>query len=220
MSVGSKHWLLQLSSASGSSSAAVVHGPLSANQVCKLVLGSSTLPSDLSSLASPTLESLAALVESGQQHPWRPVREWDELRKILHVLQDPEAKERRRQRKRKRAGPQTWVYVLGLPDDVSVDEIYEHFKTVGAIRDEPENGKPKIKIYGKGDAAVCFEKELAVQQAMQWLDGSQIRPGVEISVQKAEFQVKDERVDDAEQLRMDKVQKAIKRRLDMKRQKE
>lgn len=59
------------------------------------------------------------------------------------------------------------VYVTGLPEDISLDELFNHFKNAGAIMEDLETGLPKIKIYTnadgstKGDALLYFEKVFA-----------------------------------------------------------
>lgn len=85
------------------------------------------------------------------------------------------------------------VYVQGLPPDISIQEIKEHFGTAGSIRDEFGTDDPRIKIYReesglcKGDALVTYEIELSVPMAIEVLDHSQIRPDHAIRVHRAEL---------------------------------
>ncbi len=89
---------------------------------------------------------------------------------------------------------QTVVYVTGLPDDVTRDELHDHFAKVGVIMDDMFTGGPRIKIYEnddgtpKGDALIVYLCEPSVQLAIDILDESQLRPGVCIRVSRASFE--------------------------------
>lgn len=85
---------------------------------------------------------------------------------------------------------QTAIYVTGLPDDTTIDELFEHFSKVGVIMDDMFTGGPRIKLYEnedgtlKGDALVVYLCEPSVQLAIDILDESQLRLGVTIRVQR------------------------------------
>ncbi|KFK25854.1 hypothetical protein AALP_AA8G171000 [Arabis alpina] len=93
------------------------------------------------------------------------------------------------------------IYVTGLPDDVTLEEVVEVFSKCGIIK-EDDSGKPRIKLYNdkatgkfKGDALITYMKEPSVDLAIQILDGAPLRPADKLlmSVSRAKFEQKGER---------------------------
>ncbi|KAI8333267.1 hypothetical protein EDC96DRAFT_20206 [Choanephora cucurbitarum] len=111
---------------------------------------------------------------------------------------DPDVKKQKKEPVKK---PVTSVYVTGIPFDTTVEELKTVFSKCGVIMEDLETGEPKIKIYRddrgniKGDALVSYFKEESVPLAIDLLDDSELRPGVngtKINVQKAVFKEKEQ----------------------------
>ncbi|KAF9570523.1 hypothetical protein EC968_001745 [Mortierella alpina] len=95
--------------------------------------------------------------------------------------------------------PITSVFVMGLPLDTDVDEVAEVFKKGGVFM-EDENEKPRIKLYTNqegqrtGEALVTYLRPESVPLAIDLLDDTEYRPGVDksrIRVQQAQFKEKE-----------------------------
>ena len=92
----------------------------------------------------------------------------------------------------------TFIYVNGLPNDISEEELTEFFKKCGAIMIDPYSGRLKIKIYTdengtpKGDARICYSNIESVQMSIELLNSSEIRAGYTVNIQEATFQMKGE----------------------------
>jgi HIV Tat-specific factor 1 len=102
---------------------------------------------------------------------------------------DPKKKKKKRTKK----APNTWIYITGLPANITVEEIKAHFSKVGLIAINPADQLPRIKIYRdefgqcKGDASLCYNASTSVALAIDILSGGYIRPNAMVTVTAANF---------------------------------
>ncbi|KAK9803813.1 hypothetical protein WJX73_002579 [Symbiochloris irregularis] len=92
----------------------------------------------------------------------------------------------------------TSVYVTGLPDDVTEEQLAQVFSKCGVIK-PGDDAKPRVKVYrdkalgnvAKGDGLVIYLKAPSVDLACRILDGAQLRPGQgsAMTVQPAKFEL-------------------------------
>ena len=88
-----------------------------------------------------------------------------------------------------------FVYASGLPLDVTLEELSTFFSRCGIIL-ETDEGEERIRIYrnddgaAKGDARIGYLRQESVALAIQILDGTEIRPGFSVSVERAVFTAK------------------------------
>eukprot|EP01091_Cochliopodium_minus_P009670 TRINITY_DN2428_c0_g1_i1.p1 TRINITY_DN2428_c0_g1~~TRINITY_DN2428_c0_g1_i1.p1 ORF type:complete len:475 (-),score=182.44 TRINITY_DN2428_c0_g1_i1:48-1472(-) len=85
------------------------------------------------------------------------------------------------------------VYVKGLPQDISLDELAKFMEKYGGIiKKDPETREYKIKFYknneiNTGEALVTYFLPESVQQALTFADGNEIREGFVVKVEVATF---------------------------------
>lgn len=102
-------------------------------------------------------------------------------------------KKRKRKQRRPRKNQANWVYITGLPYDVTIEEVKAHFSKVGLIAISATDQLPKIKLYydeagdAKGDCSLCYVAEESVKMAIDILSGGYIRPSHQVTVTRADF---------------------------------
>lgn len=93
------------------------------------------------------------------------------------------------------------MFVTSIPFDVEFDEIRDVFSKCGVIAEEIDSGRPRIKMYTddngqfKGEALVVYFRPESVNLAIQMLDETDFRLGVQgpqgpMRVQPADFSFK------------------------------
>ncbi|GFE54121.1 RNA recognition motif domain containing protein [Babesia ovis] len=142
-----------------------------------------------------------------------PVEDEERIRKR-------EKKKQYLQRKRMRMESGQWidtsrnlsVYITGLPDDTTSEEIANVFRRAGVIKIDPLTTLPKIRLYTddegkfKNDARVTFVNKESVDFAIRYLDNYHFRENCVIHVEKAKYdpqkrQAKSSTVLSAEEMR-------------------
>ncbi|XP_076334174.1 uncharacterized protein LOC143238106 isoform X3 [Tachypleus tridentatus] len=70
------------------------------------------------------------------------------------------------------------IFVSGLPEDVTEQQLAEHFGCIGLIKMDRRTGKPKIWIYkdkmsgrGKGEATITYDDPPTATSAISWFSG-------------------------------------------------
>ncbi|KAF9371056.1 hypothetical protein CPB97_002268, partial [Podila verticillata] len=101
--------------------------------------------------------------------------------------------------KERKPKPISSVFVTGLPLDTDVEEMGEFFKKGGVFM-EDDSGNPRIKLYTNqegrrtGEGLVTYLRPESVALAIDLLDDTEYRPGVErerVRVQQAQFKEKE-----------------------------
>ncbi|CAG2121662.1 unnamed protein product, partial [Medioppia subpectinata] len=79
---------------------------------------------------------------------------------------------------------QDTVFISGLPDDISEDQLASHYGSIGMIKIDKKTGKPKIWIYrdkasgkGKGEATLTYEDPEAAKSAINWFNAKEFPTG-------------------------------------------
>jgi HIV Tat-specific factor 1 len=125
----------------------------------------------------------------------------------------PAAKRKQKKSKFSAKKGRCWIYVTGLPQDCTIDEIATTFAKAGLLDLDPETQRPKIKLYRykesdapencttsligmpKGDASICYARPESVELAVTLLDNTPFRlhpngttTGPLLTVQAAKFE--------------------------------
>ena len=142
--------------------------------------------------------------KDGQAEPTRPSEEIEPQKNVESEHSDPKksAKEiKKPQWFEHDSEKSTKVYVSLLPDgapddDWNEDEFVKFMSKCGVLDIDVRTNKPKAKLYKdeegnfKGDGLCTYLKVESVQLALTILDGSCIKPGQAIKVEKAKFELK------------------------------
>ncbi|KAF4323158.1 hypothetical protein BBO99_00003416 [Phytophthora kernoviae] len=154
----------------------------------KYVTPEDKIEDELASLQEAMVEEAAAKSVETALTEAKPVEVDEDAAKKL------KKKKKKKSDKWKKKKSNTWVYVNGLPLDISVQEVHDHFAKCGVIQSDIATGEARIKLYQNkeagglnGDGSVCYMKEASVDLAVQLLDKSQIRPEWPIDVSPAVF---------------------------------
>ncbi|XP_071992475.1 TATA-binding protein-associated factor 2N isoform X1 [Engystomops pustulosus] len=77
------------------------------------------------------------------------------------------------------------IFVQGLGEDVSPDQVGDFFKQIGIIKINKKTGKPMINLYtdketgkSKGEATVSFDDPPSAKAAIEWFDGKEFMGNV------------------------------------------
>ncbi|GJJ78511.1 HIV Tat-specific factor 1 [Entomortierella parvispora] len=134
--------------------------------------------------------------------------EFEEFQDSLEAITRKDPSDKRYQIKKSKPNPNkterkpkpiSSVFVTGLPLDTDLEEVMEVFKKGGVFM-EDESEKPRIKLYTdkegrkNGEALVTYLRHESVPLAIDLLDDTEYRPGVEkgrIRVQQAQFKEKE-----------------------------
>lgn len=185
----------------------VTHGPVPPKEIIRLY--SQLQLSDVSMVFDSSkpgaawtrlseVESFAGLL--GQQVLDKSADEPDKKRR----LEDKEKPDRNVKAKKNHQAVNSSIYITGLPDDVTQDEVFEYVKMAGIVAADESTGSKRIKLYldsatgkPKGDAVVKYAMPDSVKLAVQLLDQGVFRyaksnkeKDVIVSVQPAEFENK------------------------------
>ena len=120
----------------------------------------------------------------------------DNSKNVSNDNSSSKTSKKKKSKKNKKTAPNNWIYITGLPKDITIEEIKSHFSKVGLIALSPIDQTDKIKLYKdevgelKGDCSLCYHATESVEMAINFLDGGYIRPSHLIQVTKAAFETK------------------------------
>lgn len=70
------------------------------------------------------------------------------------------------------------IFIQGLPEDTTEDQLEEHFGQIGIIKLDKKNNCKKIWIYkdkstgkGKGEATITYDDPPTATSAISWFNG-------------------------------------------------
>ncbi|XP_056905408.1 TATA-binding protein-associated factor 2N isoform X1 [Takifugu flavidus] len=89
------------------------------------------------------------------------------------------------------------IFVQGLAEDVTLQEVGDYFKQIGIIKVNKKTGLPMINLYSdkatgqpKGEATVSFDDPPSAKAAIDWFDGKEFKGKsikVSFATRRAEF---------------------------------
>ncbi|XP_061437561.1 RNA-binding protein FUS [Lethenteron reissneri] len=89
------------------------------------------------------------------------------------------------------------IFVQGMGDEVTVEQVAEFFKQIGIIKINKRTGSPMINIYTdretgkpKGEATVSFDDPPSAKAAIDWFDGKEFNGGkikVSFATRRSDF---------------------------------
>jgi hypothetical protein len=130
---------------------------------------------------------------------WTKLSECEELKLLLNGGKNSKRKRsflggntKKTKKRKKKKVKNSWIYITGLDNDITVELLVNIFSKYGLIDDDVLTNEPRVKIYRnqetglpKGDASICFVKEPSVELAISMMDEVEYKPGFKIRVKCA-----------------------------------
>jgi len=120
----------------------------------------------------------------------------EQIRKIEKNRRKTKKQNEKRKFKYQALQNNRYIYVHGLPEDITAATLDEFFSRAGPMKKDPFTNAKKIKIYKsednkcKGDAILAYLREESVEIALEMLDNREIQPGHKIKIERAKFTYK------------------------------